>query len=120
MSEEQYAALKKARHPEVKPHKYHAVATVVDGIKFPSKKQAKRYTELKLLQRAGTISDLTLEVEYPISIGDHKICSYIADFTYLLHGIEYVVEDSKGIKTPLYRLKKKLMKAVRGIDIKET
>lgn len=101
------------------PHKYRAVKTAVDGIVFASKSEAARYAELKLLAQAGKIQNLQLQVKYPIFIRDTLVCNWIADFVYTERG-ETVVEDRKGFRTPVYRLKKKLVEAAYGIKIKET
>ena len=101
--------------------KYNARPTVVDNIRFASKKEAARYCDLKLLQKAGEISELELQPKYKIIVFDRLICSYIADFRYRdCVSDELVVEDVKGVKTPAYRLKNKLMWAVHNIKIKET
>ena len=91
--------------------KYKAIPTAVDGIIFASKKEAARYGELKLLERAGIIKDLTLQPRYPIVFEGKLICTYIADFSYTDLSKRFVVEDVKGMKTPAYRLKKKLVEA---------
>lgn len=100
--------------------KYRAIRTTVDGITFDSKRESLRYGELILLERGGVIRDLTLQPKFPIVVCGQKVCDYTADFAYYERG-EYVVEDVKSqpTKTPVYRLKKKLMKAVHGIEIKE-
>jgi hypothetical protein len=99
--------------------KFKAVKTVLDGITFASKKEAKRYTELKLLERAGEISRLELQPRYDIIINGVKVCTYVADFSYFDKSSR-VVEDVKGMKTPVYRLKKKLVEALfPGVVIKE-
>ena len=109
-------------------HKFNAVKTVIDGITFASKAEARRYAELKLLEKAGQIEYLTLQPRYdiysmkfndmPIKIGFYK-----ADFRYfaLLPSYEWkcIVEDVKGVKTEAYRLKKKLVEAQYGITITE-
>lgn len=101
--------------------KYRAVKTEVDGIIFASKKEANRYCELKLLERAGEISNLKLQPEYLIIVNGQEVCKYKADFSYRDEKtVTQVVEDTKGFKTPVYRLKKKLMKACYGIEIFET
>lgn len=100
--------------------KYHATRTVVDGITFDSKREAARYTELKLMQRAGLISDLRRQVKFeliPKQQGERAV-SYIADFVYSEDG-QTVVEDVKGVRTPVYRIKKKLMLWRHGIRIRE-
>ena len=101
--------------------KYNNVKTNVGGLKFDSKKEAMRYLELKQMEKTGHISDLELQVVYPLIINGMIICKYIADFRYCINpSINYTVEDVKGVKTPIYRLKKKLMKAIYKIDILET
>ena len=95
--------------------------TAPDGQKFDSVKEYHRWGCLRLLERAGAISDLKRQVKYemiPKQIGE-RACSYIADFTYMQDG-KLVVEDCKGMKTDVYKIKKKLMLWVHGIRIKET
>lgn len=97
-------------------------ARTVDGILFASKREAKRYSELKLLLSAKLIDKLKLQPRFPITVEGEKICTYVADFEYVKHigGKELTfVEDSKGFKTPEYKLKKKLMLACHGIVIQE-
>lgn len=103
----------------LKRSKYGAKKTVVDGIKFDSMAEAARYGVLKVIQAAGLISELRLQVPYVITVNGKKICRYIADFVYIENGKE-VVEDVKGMKTPVYNLKKKLMEAVHRVVIFET
>ena len=98
--------------------KYGNKKTIVDGFKFDSMREAARYGSLKILKAAGLISNLRLQVSYTIMINEIKVCRYVADFVYIERGRE-VVEDVKGMKTPIYNLKKKLMKAVLGITISE-
>lgn len=107
--------------------KYRAKKTYVDGIKFDSKKEAKRYQELKLLEKAGQIRDLRLQVPYeliPAQRIDNKVveraCKYIADFVYWdCNKEKLVVEDTKGVKTPEYIIKRKLMLERMHIRITE-
>lgn len=107
-------------------NKFHAVKTTVDGITFDSKREAKRYCELKLLQTAGEISELNTQPVFRLSVPDAtsggvaEVCKYIGDFRYVKNG-QVVVEDvkSKPTMTPIYRLKKKLMRALHGIEIVE-
>ena len=107
--------------------KYHNQKTLVDGIMFDSKKEANRYCELKILLKKGKIFSLECHPKFPLSVNECLIGTYIADFSYTdytsggrgLYGFA-VVEDVKGVKTAVYRLKKKLMKAIYGIDIYET
>ena len=106
---------------KMKRSKYNAKKTYVDGIKFDSKAEARRYSELKLLLKAGEISHLELQPRYDLVVNDVKLGFYKADFRYVeLASNEIIVEDVKGVKTPIYNLKKKLMKAIYGIEILET
>jgi hypothetical protein len=101
--------------------KYHNVKTVVDGISFSSKKEAARYQKLKLLEKAGEISGLQLQKRFSLEVSGTRVCTYVADFFYHENnGFKIIIEDCKGFKTPVYRLKKKLMKACYGIDILES
>jgi len=100
--------------------KYGARKTVVDGITFDSQREANRYAELKLLERAGEISDLKLQVPFeliPKQPGERAV-KYTADFTYTEDG-ETVVEDVKGVKTRDYVLRRKLLLWRHGIRIRE-
>jgi hypothetical protein len=113
--------------------KYGAVKTVVDGIRFDSKKESERYRELRLLEKAGKIQNLTLQPRFELSVenasypdsGERSVTlgTYIADFAYQNGGAtrqrEWFVEDVKGFKTPLYRWKKKHVEAQHGITVKE-
>lgn len=104
--------------------KYHNRKTTVDGIMFDSRKEAVRYRELRLLERAGEIRNLRLQVKYEIipKMGKERATYYIADFVYEERKDgrwETVVEDCKGMKTDVYKLKKKLMRHVHGIEIRE-
>lgn len=121
--------------------KYGNTKITVDGIQFDSKREAARYQELKLLERAGVISFLQRQTKFqlipdqhapsnavytkgprkgqrkPGKLLEHE-CSYIADFCYIKNG-ETVVEDAKGYRTEVYRIKKKLMLERYGIQIRE-
>lgn len=111
-------------------NKYHNKPTEIDGIKFQSKKEARRYAELKLLQKAGEISDLELQKPFILQPGfvheGKKIqpIKYVADFVYtdIKARRINVVEDVKSPATrkdKVYQLKKKMMLYVHGIEIKE-
>jgi hypothetical protein len=102
----------------MKRHKYGAVKTEVDGIVFASKKEAKRYQELKLLRKAGKIAALELQPSFDLVVNGVKVGRYVADFRYAEQDLE-VVEDAKGYKTDIYRLKKKMVEAQYGIEIRE-
>lgn len=104
----------------MRPSKYRAIKTVcAAGHKHDSKKEAARCDVLHLMLRAGQISDLKVQPTFLIEVNGHKVCKYKADFGYQERG-ETVIEDVKGIRTPTYRLKAKLLKAVCGIQILET
>lgn len=108
----------------------------IDGT-FDSKKEFRRWRELQMLEKAGHIKDLKRQVKYvlipaqrePEQSGPRggrkpgkvieRECSYIADFVYCLNG-KTVVEDTKGVRTPEYKIKRKLMLWVHGIRILET
>ena len=112
-------------------NKYRAQKVIFDGIQFDSKKEANRYYELKLLERAGEITELELQKEFlliPAQKIDGKVVEravkYRADFVYKENG-KIVVEDVKGYRDPSsagyakFVLKRKLMLYVHGIRIKE-
>jgi hypothetical protein len=99
--------------------KFGAIKSTVDGFRFASLKEARRYGALKMLQRAGKVSQLALQVTFTITVNNIKVCDYVADFTYMQNG-KFIVEDVKGVRTRIYSLKKKLMWAVLNIKIKET
>ena len=109
--------------------KYNSRKTVIDDITFDSKKEAKRYIELKKKQEEGEITDLRLQVpfelvpSFTIEIDGKKRkrrnIRYIADFVYYENG-QKVVEDVKGRKTEIYKLKKKLFEYKFKTTIKET
>ena len=112
-----------------KRHKYSAVATIVDGIRFASKKEARRYGELMLLEQAGKIERLQLQPKYRLGTDKNPVlirsdrypngrrASYIADFKYFDSTGEYVVEDVKGMDTPVSKLKRAVVEAQYGIRI---
>ena len=117
--------------------KYKSKKCHYDGITFASGKEMKRYVQLKLMERAGEISELKLQVKFelipaqrePDVIGPRggvkrgKIieypCHYVADFVYLDKEGKYVVEDAKGYRTKDYKIKRKLMLFIRGIKVSE-
>lgn len=101
-----------------KPHKYRAKPETIDGVRYDSQKEAKRAGELRWLVQAGEITDLRAHPVFDLVVNDVLIGRYEADFQYRRKG-RLVVEDVKGVRTPVYRLKKKLMKAVWGIEIHE-
>lgn len=107
--------------------KFNAKKTVVDGITFDSRKEAKRYVELRDLERAGDIRDLKRQVRYEIVPafdvdGKHyRPVAYIADFVYTdCETGKEIVEDVKGYRTSVYRLKSKLFAYRYGVAILES
>lgn len=99
--------------------KYHSKKAVIDGIKFDSKKEAERYIQLKLLEKAKLIKDLELQKSFELQPTfkkngkTYRKISYIADFYYFdIHLGKYIVEDVKGFKTKEYALKKKMFEYV--------
>ncbi len=98
--------------------KFNAQRTEVDGITFDSKGEAGRWQELQMMQRAGVIQGLVRQVVMEIHI-DGKTCEYRADFAYWENS-RLVIEDFKGVKTPVYRLKKKLVYQALGLEITES
>nr|DAT45556.1 MAG TPA: Endonuclease [Caudoviricetes sp.] len=105
--------------------KYHAKRTTVDGITFDSKREADRYLVLKSMEEDGIIEDLRRQVRYELvpafdADGRHyRPVYYVADFVYVENGKE-VVEDVKGMRTDVYRLKSKLFARRYGKVVKET
>ncbi len=102
--------------------KYNAKKVIINSIEFDSKVEGQRYIFLLEQQRNGLISSLELQRKFEIEINGQFICSYCADFCYIQKVDDipvFIVEDVKGMKTPVYRLKKKMLKASLGYDIKE-
>lgn len=104
-----------------KKPKYGNIKTEIDGIVFDSAKEARRYVELRYLLKSGQIKYLERQVEFQLDVNGEKVASYYADFVYEQDG-KMIVEDvksrfTKGLAT--YRLKKKLMKQIHNIEIKE-
>ena len=98
----------------------------LDGFLFDSKKEAHRWIELRYMERAGLIRDLQRQVSFELipaqRIGGRVVeraCKYVADFVYKTKEGEKIVEDSKGVKTDVYKIKKKLMLEKYGIQVKE-
>lgn len=108
-----------------KGSKYRNRKTTVDGITFDSAKEARRWTELRMLQQAGEICGLRRQNEYALIVNGHHVASYRSDFDYVQvinDEAVSVVEDVKSAATrklPVYRLKFKLMQACHGITIRE-
>lgn len=108
-----------AEIPQKKPSKYRNKKVRADGYTFDSKAEHKRYEQLVLLERAKLITELGIHVRFPIVVNGQKVCVYESDFVYFDAGGKQIVEDVKGVRTALYQLKKKLMRAALGIEISE-
>jgi len=101
--------------------KYHNERCEIDGIWFDSKKEGKRYGELKMLEKARAIRDLRIQQRFVITVNGRHICDYIADFEYTDSKTgQQVVEDVKGVRTKEYQIKRKLVEALYNITILET
>ena len=112
-----------------KPSKYNNRKVELDGFTFDSQKEARRYSELKILVRVGEISELELQKSFVLAESvkfnneprAKPDIRYVADFAYMENGV-MIVEDVKSKATkslPVYRLKKHLMKSIHGIEIQE-
>lgn len=99
--------------------KYRAQPIEVDGIRFDSKAEAKRWFDLRTLQMNGLVSNLQRQVRFDLAINGVKLGFYKADFVYRDQSGREIVEDMKGVRTPMFALKAKLMKAIHGIEISE-
>lgn len=108
-------------------NKYRNKKIVIDGIEFHSKKEGNRYKELKLLEKAGLIRELELQPAFLLiptfkkNGKTYRKTTYIADFKYFdIEQDKYIVEDTKGFRTELYKLKKKLFEyQYKDLEIKE-
>ena len=122
-------------------NKYYNIKTrALDGTVFDSQKEARRWDELCMLQRAGKITDLQRQVKYELIPAQYETyerysqkgdrlkdgarvierkVEYVADFVYTTDIGENIVEDTKGVRTKDYIIKRKLMLAVHGIRINE-
>lgn len=111
------------------PRKYGNHPTVVDGHRFDSKKEARRYQELRYLEQKGVIENLALQVAFELAPSVRfdaekrakPALKYVADFAYVADG-RRVVEDVKSgatARAASYRIKRHLMKSVHGIEVKE-
>ena len=117
-------------------NKYKAKKKMAFGITFASKKEADRYMVLKNLEAKGKITDLKTQVKFvlipaqrePDTVGVRggkikgklleRECAYVADFVYMRDG-QMIVEDTKGMRTPEYIIKRKMMLYMCGIRIRE-
>lgn len=116
-------------------NKYNNKKITRNGITYDSIKEANRHCELIWLERAGEVSQLQRQVKYELIPSQYenillangkykkvcveKSCGYVADFVYTDKNGNVVVEDVKGIKTEVYKIKRKLMLYIHNIKIKE-
>lgn len=114
---DEYKTLTKSRG---RRSKYGAQPVNIDGLRFDSKKEAARWNQLVLLERAGVIQGLRRQVPF-VLIDKSKYgraIKYVADFSYMQDGVE-IVEDAKGYRTDVYKLKKRMLAERYGIIVKE-
>ena len=108
--------------------KYRSIESEFQGKRFASRKEARRYAELCLMERTGEIKGLQTQVPFVLipaqRDGSGKVVeravTYRADFVYNDREGRLVVEDAKGYKTEVYKIKRKLMLKVHGIKVLET
>jgi hypothetical protein len=96
--------------------KYKSIKTTVDGITFASKREAHYYLIYKRFAEVGTIKDLQLQPKFPFIYNGKKMFTYIADFSYVDGAGTHII-DVKGVETPVFRLKKKLIESQYKIEI---
>lgn len=99
-------------------NKYRAQPVVTDEGRFASKKEYADWCQLKLREKAGLITHLQRQVKFDLSVNAQLVTTFIADAVFFENG-KRVVVDSKGVQTPVYRLKKKLMRALLNIEVQE-
>lgn len=123
---QQLVARNKAIKPATKKPKYGNKKAQIGDVQFDSKREAKRYQELKALEHMGHISELQLQVRFELipkqrtpSGKAERGCDYIADFRYRDKFGHLIVEDTKGVRTADYIIKRKLMLKIHGIEIQE-
>lgn len=105
-------------------NKYNAAGERIDGMWFASAAEGKRYLQLKAMVERNMIDNLRCQVKLPCVVNNKLICTYIADFAYVViddrgTAIRSVWEDVKGMVTDVYKIKKKLVQAVHHIEILE-
>lgn len=111
-------------------NKYKAQVTHINGRRFASQREAKRYVDLSMLERAGEIRDLKLQPKFQLTVNGEPVrirskrypngrkVTYIADFSYIETNSDlFVIEDAKGMDTPLSKLKRALVEAIYGVEV---
>lgn len=103
-----------------KRRKYRNQPVEIDGIRFVSRMEGRRYEQLRDMQKAGVIRNLRLQTSYKFVVNGVLVCRYRPDFEYdeVATG-EHVVEDVKGYRNHVYAIKAQLMLACHGITIRE-
>lgn len=114
----------RAAEKKKRAHKYNAKGEHIDGHWFASAAEAERYRQLKRLEEKGAIANIELQPKFRVMIENQLMCTYMADFAYDVidaqgNRLESHVEDVKGMITPIYRLKRKMVKAAHALDIVE-
>ncbi len=112
------AVLSKSAPPPVKRAKYGNKREKIDGYTFDSLLEARRYQELKLMEKAGEIRDLTVHPPFSIQVNGIHCGKTEMDFLYFTKEGKRVVEDTKGVSTPLSKLQHKLLFALYSIQVK--
>lgn len=109
---------------QIKQNKYKNKHVEYHGIKFDSKKEGTYYLKLKAMEELGIIKDLKLQVKFELQPSFKfngktiRAINYIADFTYYDENNKYHIVDTKGVKTEIYKIKKKMMQ-YKGYEIEE-
>ena len=99
--------------------KYNARRVTYDYITFDSKREGSRYLVLRSMRDCGEICELKIQPPFPLVVNGQKVGTYYADFEYVTCDGRKIYEDVKGVRTPIFSLKKKLVKAIYGIEIQE-
>ena len=102
---------------EPKTNKYNNRVIFIDGIRFPSQLEGNRYLQLKMMVKGKMVKSFDRQVVYKLDINGVHICKYIADFVITWEDGTLTVEDTKGVETPDFKIKKKLMLAILGIEV---
>lgn len=103
---------------EPQPSKYRNKPIIIGGRRFASRKEGNRALLLMQWERSGKIKALEFQPRFPLAVNGQHICVYVGDFSYYENG-ERVIEDAKGMKTREYVIKRALMKAIYGIEVRE-
>ena len=99
--------------------KYRNCPVTIDGEYYDSKREAVYHGDLKLLERAGKISGLRRQPQFPLEINGIKLGKYVADFEFLENGRRRVIDVKSPVtaRHPVFKLKQKLVRALHGVDV---